>query len=294
MNTRAESVTLGASLPTYTSSTALSLAWPSIIWIVGIHLLAFATVPFYFSWGAFYSFVILYFMTGMVGVTLGYHRLLSHRAFKTSRTVERILATFGTLSLQGTPIRWIGTHRIHHAFSDTFKDPHDSSRGFWFSHVGWLMVFNPIYEQGDNIKKFSRDIAKDPYMVWLSTAMGQISVNTALGLALLFIGGVDYFVWGFLARAVVVYHVTWSVNSLTHKFGYKNFKDATDESRNNWLVALLAFGEGWHNNHHTHADVARNGLKWWEIDITYYLIRTLEFLGLAWEVKQPPREFLKS
>ena len=261
--------------------------WGVTGWFIVLHLIALIGPFFFFSWGAVLTAVILYYVTGMFGITLGYHRLLTHRSFKAPRWVERVLATCGVLALQRSPLEWVADHRMHHAFEDTDKDPHNARRGFWWSHIGWMC----FHDDRDYAKqrKFARDIAADPYLNWLTGEWPQVLIQIALGLVLLAIGGWSYVIWGIFVRACVVYHVTWFVNSATHKWGYRRYKEKDELSTNNWWVGILAFGEGWHNNHHAHPDCAPAGHAWYEIDLTMYVIRTMKVFGLAYDVKMPPK-----
>lgn len=267
------------------ASQPLKIDWFISIWLLLAHLLAIPAF-FYFSWANVTAFTILYFATGCFGITFGFHRLLTHRSFKTHKWIERFLATCGTLALQGSVLEWVAHHRMHHAGSDTPADPHNARRGFWYSHVGWLLRVNPAVDDEKVLNRFGRDIMADPYMRWLCTPFAQIGIQVAAGLALVAIGGVGMMFWGIFLRVVAVYHVTWFINSACHMFGYKNY-EVDDLATNCWWAAFLAFGEGWHNNHHAHGDVARAGRKWWEFDLTYLIIKTLSVFGLVWDIRQP-------
>lgn len=254
--------------------------------MAGAHILALLGV-FCFSWTNFFVMLGLYFLTGCLGVTLGFHRLLTHRALKTPKWLERVLTTCGVLAVQGGPIEWIGHHRMHHAFSDKGGDPHDATRGFWYSHMGWLFHVKTEFDDPKTLARFARDIVADPYYRWLDKTWVQIFLQAVLGAVLLAIGGWQMFIWGIAVRLVLVYHVTWLVNSAAHMWGYRPH-DVDNLARNNWFVALVAFGEGWHSNHHAYGDVAPAGYRWWEFDLTYMVIRLLVFLGLASDIKLPP------
>jgi stearoyl-CoA desaturase (delta-9 desaturase) len=251
-----------------------------------LHLTAIIAPFYFFSWGAVLTAFVLYIVTGMFGITLGYHRLLTHRSFKAPRWVERTLATCGVLALQRGPLEWVATHRMHHAFCDDELDPHNAHKGFWWSHIGWMMKINPNLRDTVKLRKFARDIAADPYLNWLGGDLTQIFLQVLLGLILLALGGWTYVIWGVFVRVVFVYHVTWFVNSATHKFGYRRY-GTEDLSTNCWWVGVLAFGEGWHNNHHAYPDVAPAGHSWWEFDLTYLVIRLMKKLGWAYEIKLP-------
>jgi len=248
--------------------------------------------PFAFQWTSFYAFLAMYFVTGCLGITLSYHRQLSHRSFKTPKWLEYVLAYCGVLALQGDPLEWASSHRYHHLHCDTPKDPHTPYEGFWWSHAGWLLDNEATLERvGD--RSNANDMAKQPYYTWLKDtyswhAFGSGLATFVAGLAVggdLF-SGVSMFLWAFCFRAVWVYHITWAVNSVAHVWGTQEWNTG-DLSRNNWPVGILAFGEGWHNNHHAFEFSARHGLKWWQFDPTWYIIAALKAVGLATAVKLP-------
>jgi stearoyl-CoA desaturase (delta-9 desaturase) len=273
---------------TVATSNKLPPDWNVIIYMSTIHLVALlALFPSNFSWGALGVAFILYWITGGLGITLGFHRLVTHRSFETPKWLEYFFIFCGTLACQGGPIDWIGLHRIHHKYSDAGGDPHDSNRGFWWSHMGWMLCQNPANK---DVPRYTQDIADDPFYRFCQNYF--IPIQVVLGLFLYFLGGWSFVIWGIFVRLVVVFHCTWFVNSATHKFGYKSH-ESNDNSKNCWWVALLTFGEGWHNNHHAYQYSARHGLQWWEIDSTWISIRLLQLLGLAKNLKLPPKE-LKS
>jgi stearoyl-CoA desaturase (delta-9 desaturase) len=250
--------------------------------MAAIHLLAFiALLPSFWSWAGLWCFLALYYVTACLGVTLGYHRLLSHKAFRVPKWLERFLATCGALSCQHGPIDWVGLHRHHHTYSDKSVDHHCSRKGFLWSHYGWMIRDIPAM---DEAPRYAKDLIADPYYQWLNKYF--LLLQLPLGLLLFVIGGWSAVLWGIFLRLVVVYHCTWLVNSATHKWGYVSFRSG-DRSRNNWWVAALTFGEGWHNNHHAFPQSARHGLRWWEIDITYMHIAILKFLRVAKQVRYP-------
>ncbi len=262
--------------------------WGTIGFMFVIHCLTiFALFPQFWSWQAVITLLILYWITACLGVTLGYHRLLSHRAFQVPKWLERFFATCGALSCQHGPIDWIGLHRHHHIFSDTEADHHNSNKGFWWSHMQWM--FNPI-PAIKTIPRFTRDLAKDPYYQWLNKYF--LLLQIPLALILFWIGsysesgGWAMVLWGIPVRLVLVYHVTWLVNSATHRWGNIAF-DSGDGSRNNAWVAALTFGEGWHNNHHAFPHSAKQGLSQGQIDLTWQHIRLLNALGLAKKIRLP-------
>jgi stearoyl-CoA desaturase (delta-9 desaturase) len=255
-------------------------------WMIMVHLLSIPAF-FYFSWSALIAFAVMYFVTVCVGVTFGLHRLLSHRAFATSKAVERFTALCGLLSGQGPIDEWVAHHRMHHRYTETGRDPHNATRGFWYSHMFWLFY---IVDEVDSPKKIARltaDINADPVLRFFSRPTAMIGSQVILGLIFFAIGGLPWLFWGVFLRLVVGYHATWCVNSVCHKWGYANFT-TTDLTRNSWWVAILTFGEGWHNNHHRYPGAARSGLKSWEIDITYMLISGLARIGLVWDLHPVP------
>lgn len=268
---------------TIATSKKLPLEWNVIIYMTGIHGIALlALFPSNFDWRAVGIAFILYWLTAGIGITLGFHRLAAHRSFQTPKWLEYLLIFCGTLACEGGPISWIGLHRIHHKYSDSEPDPHDSNKGFWWSHIGWMVVKNPADQF---VPQYIKDIGDDPFYNFCEKYF--IAIQTVLGLFLFFLGGWPFVIWGIFVRLVVVFHCTWFVNSATHKFGYKSH-ESNDNSKNCWWVALLSFGEGWHNNHHAYQYSARHGLQWWEIDLTWMTIQLLQFLGLATNIKLAP------
>lgn len=257
---------------------AQTISVAHVLFMAGIHVGAVAAFA-WFSWSGFFTMLALYVVTGL-GITVGYHRLLSHRAFQTTPFLTRVFATMGSLSLQGGPLRWVADHRQHHFHSDSEGDPHDIKRGFFFAHMGWLFYVLPKQHDDRRIRARTRDLNQDPYLVWLEEH--DFLPGLAVGGLLLLLGGISLFLWGFCFRLALLYHSTWLVNSACHTWGYRSYKFAT--GTNNWLVALLAFGEGWHNNHHAWPASARQGLKSWELDVSWMLIRLLKKLKLARQV----------
>ena len=257
--------------------------WPVIGFIVSVHLLALsAFAPMTFSWPAVGVALFLHWLTVGVGVTLGYHRLITHRAFQVPKWVEYTLLFCATLSCQ-SPIEWVGKHRMHHRYSDTPDDPHDINKGFWWTHVGWICHKLPCDRLMD---QYVKDIAQDRVYRFLDRTM--LAWQALLAALLFVIGGWPFVVWGIFVRLVAGYHSTWFVNSATHRFDYQSH-DTGDQSTNCWWVALVSYGEGWHNNHHTFPRSARHGLRWWEADVTWWMVRGLGALGLATKVILPPR-----
>ncbi|MFO1066018.1 MAG: fatty acid desaturase [Pirellulales bacterium] len=272
--------------------------------IAAIHVAALlAVVPYFFSWTGLIVMLVGIHVFGQ-GITIGYHRLLTHRSFKTPKWVERCFAILGMCCMEDTPVRWVTTHRVHHVHSDEIPDPHSPIVNFLWSHMGWLMVQNSATHSLAASDKFAKDLLRDPFYLYLERRPFYQLVYPALQLPIYFLPGFLYgwsteginagvqlglslIVWGVLVRTVAVWHITWSVNSLSHMFGYQNYETG-ELSKNNWFVAILSVGEGWHNNHHEDPSAASVQHRWWEIDISYYEIKLLEKLGLAWDVI-PPR-----
>ena len=255
--------------------------WVTLIVMIIFHVGTIAAL-FTFTWGALAVSILLWWISGSLGIGMGYHRLLTHRGYKTPKPVEYFLTLCGTLALEGGPIQWVATHRIHHAHADTAGDPHTPHDGGWWSHMGWILTGTAQRHEPEVFARYAPDLMKDPFQVWLSR--WYFLPLIVLGLGLFAIGGWPFLLWGVFLRVTVGLHATWLVNSATHMWGTRRFQ-TRDDSRNNWWVALLTFGEGWHNNHHAHPRAARHGLTWYEIDVNWLGIRTLQVLGLAKQVK---------
>jgi fatty-acid desaturase len=216
------------------------------------------------------------------GIGMGYHRLLTHRSYKIPKAIEYFLTVCGTLALEGGPITWVGTHRIHHQHADKDGDPHSPRDGGWWAHMGWIISGKSHHNNTKLMAKYAPDMAQDRFYFWLNTY--HYVPLTVLGLVLLAVGGWPMVFWAVCLRVVIGLHTTWLVNSATHMWGKQRFA-TRDDSRNNWWVALLTFGEGWHNNHHAHPTSARHGLMWYELDLTWLQIRLLKMMGVARAVK---------
>lgn len=276
--------------------------WTYAIPIAVIHLLALlACWPWLFSWLGLALFIVGVFVFGQ-GINLCYHRLLTHRSFKVPRWFEHVLVVLALCCMEDTPAKWVATHRYHHNHSDEQPDPHSPLVNFLWAHVGWLVIQNPGTRNIAVYRKYARDILEDPFymtlekttlapMIYLihaaaffllgfvvGCATGTPTAGVQLGLSLL--------VWAVILRTVAVWHITWSVNSITHLFGYRNHETG-EHSRNNWIIGILAVGEGWHNNHHYDPASACCQHKWWEIDVTWYVIKLLKALGLATAIIPP-------
>jgi stearoyl-CoA desaturase (delta-9 desaturase) len=232
----------------------------------------------------------------LFGITAGYHRLLAHRSFKTSRQFQFVLALCGVLAGQNGPLWWVGHHRHHHRYADRAQDLHSPVRGFFWSHMGWL--FSPYCVRVR--RRLVGDLARSPELVVLERYSYALNLAYAL---LLYIGGdvwraVDassdtsgfqFVVWGAVISTVCVYHAVWSANSFCHRYGSRRYLTG-DDSRNNFLVSLVTFGDGWHHNHHHFPYSARHGFRWWEIDINFAILKLLSLLGIVWDLRMPPQQ----
>jgi fatty-acid desaturase len=264
----------------FEQSHAERLNWNTIFFVAIFHLLAIPAF-FTFSWQNAIAAVITWWVAGSWGIGMGYHRLLTHRGFKAPRWLERFLATCGTLALQSGPLAWVTTHRVHHAFTETDKDPHSPRNGTYWSHIGWIFRGTAQNQSEAAVKRYSPDLLRDPYLVFLGNYYYLTPI--VVGAILLAIGGWTMLVWGIIFRTVVGWHFTWLVNSATHLWGNRRF-ETRDDSRNNGFIAAITFGEGWHNNHHAYPRSARHGLTWREIDPNWIQIRLLEKMGVIKDV----------
>jgi fatty-acid desaturase len=241
--------------------------WTTLIAMVVFHVGAVVAL-FHFSWQALVALVVTSWVSGSLGIGMGYHRLLTHRGYKAPKVVEYFLAVCGTLALESGPISWVATHRIHHAHADREGDPHTPRDGRWWSHMGWILRGTAQQHEEAVLWRYTPDLMRDPFHRLLNA-----------------VGGWGVMMWGVFLRTTFGLHMTWLVNSATHMWGSQRFKTG-DDSRNSWWVALLTFGEGWHNNHHAHPVSAKHGLAWYEIDVNWWGIRTLQLLRLAKSVKR--------
>lgn len=254
--------------------------WAVIISTIVLHLgVLLVFLPGTFSWGAVGITLLLHFMTIGLGITLGFHRLASHRSLQVPKWLEYFFIFCGTLAAQGGVLGWVGYHRLHHRHTDQAKDPHDSTQGFWWSHITWLMHEVPSRSE---LKPIIREIADDPF--YLFCHKHYILLQLGLALLLYALGGLPFVVWGIFVRLFIGFHSTCFVNSVCHMLGYRSY-NTSDRSTNCWWVALLTFGEGWHNNHHALQSSAQIGFRWWEIDLIWQVIRLLEAVGLATRVR---------
>ncbi len=267
-----------------------ALNWTNVIFFALFHGAALVA-PWFFSWSAVGVALLLHWLFGGIGICLGYHRLLSHRSFQVPRWLEYIIALLGALAIQGGPIFWVGGHRQHHAHTeDMDKDPYSATRGFWWSHIVWLFFTRPEFFNAELYRKSAPDLARQPFYRWLDRHF--LLLQVPLAAVLYVMGGWSFVLYGIAVRSVFLWHSTWFVNSATHRWGYRNF-DSNDGSRNLWWVSIVTYGEGWHNNHHAHPSVAKAGLRWWEVDTTWWAIRALQMVGLAKKVVMPPARSLQ-
>jgi len=243
-------------------------------------LLAF--FPSTFCWSAVALFVFMYWLTASVGICFGFHRYLTHRGMLLPQWLNYFIVFCGTLACQNGPLKWVAQHRMHHEGSDTDDDPHNVRRGFWWSHIGWMCYDRHKFDNVNRMRKYTQDINRDTFYQFLDKYF--IHIQIALGIIFFLLGGISWVVWGIFVRLVLVYHATWLVNSACHLWGYTNYS-INDRSKNNWWVALLTFGEGWHSNHHKLPRSAKHGLKLYELDLTYCFIYSLYKIGLIDDLK---------
>lgn len=242
---------------------------------------------FYFSWSGVAAAALLWWISGGLGIGMGYHRLLTHRSYKAPKWLEYLLTIFATLALEGGPIFWVAMHRRHHKFTDVEGDPHSPRNGKWWSHMGWILDGKAMAQSTQELGPLVPDLINDKFHVWISKY--HWVPLTTLGLTILAIWGWPMVFWAIFLRVTIGLHCTWLVNSVNHLWGSQRFATG-DDSTNNFWVALVTFGEGWHNNHHAHAQSARHGLRWWEIDINWYCIKMLSWVGLVRNIRLPRYE----
>lgn len=293
-----------AELPPEPERASLLLQTITFIVIV-VPFLGLIAAPF-FLWGWGFSWVDLGLLLGMyvlsaLGITVGYHRLFTHRSFETFAWVKVIFAALGSMAVQGSVIKWVALHRRHHQYSDKPDDPHSPHQhghgllglllGAWHAHIGWLFSADP-----PNLDRYVPDLKKSwavrlTDLLFPGWAVLGLIIPAVLGglLTMSWIGVWTGLIWGGLVRIFLVHHVTWSINSACHLWGFRPFKSG-DQSRNNIVFGVLGLGEGWHNTHHAFPTSARHGLRWWQIDVSYWVIRVLSWLRLAWDVRLPSRE----
>lgn len=278
------------------------LDYPAIFVVGGIHLLALtAFIPWLFTWTGLVLALAGCYVFGTLGINMGYHRLLTHRSFKCPMWVERVLALLGVCCLEKTPGQFVATHRAHHQFSDEEGDPHSPLQTLFWGHMGWIFVENPDMTNAAAYDRYAKDVFRDRFYMKLERNflwLWVYGIHAVLFyLAGFFAGwlmpggsfmsgvqfGLSVLVWGVLVRTVLVWHITWSVNSIGHVWGYRNY-ETKGNSRNSMLVGLISNGDGWHNNHHADQRAAAHGHKWWEFDVTYMTLVVMKSLGMAWDL----------
>ncbi|MEO8010021.1 MAG: fatty acid desaturase [Dokdonella sp.] len=269
--------------------------WLRALPFVGMHVACIGVI-----WVGVSSFAVLIavalYVLRMFAITGFYHRYFAHKAFKTSRPLQFAFAAIGATSVQRGPLWWAAHHRMHHRHTDTALDPHSPRhRGFWYSHMGWFMTrrgFRTDWDAIPDLRRFAELRALDRYDIVMPVllAIGLFVLGGWLESAYPSLGtsGPQLLVWGFFISTVVLFHATVTINSFAHRFGTRRFA-TRDDSRNNWLLALITFGEGWHNNHHHFPGSARQGFRWWEIDMTWYVLKAMSMVGLVWDLKPAPR-----
>ena len=278
------------------------LDWAAILVVGGIHVLALlAFNRWLFSKTGVVLAIAGCYCFGTLGINLGFHRLLSHRSYKCHLWVERVLALLGICCLQKTPGQFVAAHRAHHQFEDAEGDPHSPQDGFLWGHMAWLFESRPEFNNFRTYEQYAPDVYRDRFyfrmernFLWLWIYAIHASLFALVGFLVGWLGpngspmaglqfGLSLLVWGVLVRTVLVWHITWIVNSLGHVWGYKNYITRGD-SRNSILLGLLSNGDGWHNNHHADQRAAAHGHKWWEFDLTYLTLRVMRMVGLAWDL----------
>jgi len=289
-------------------ATPRRIEWTYAVPVIGYHLIALlALLPWFFSWTGVILSILGLYVFGTLGINLCYHRLLAHRGFVVPPWLEHALAILGVCCFQDTPARWVAVHRRHHQHADEQDDPHSPFVSFFWGHMGWLLVENRDLRRLGIYERYSRDVLQDRFYgrlernrwLWVLGASWVVffaggflaSLATAGTFAEATQFGLSLLIWGVFVRTVAVWHITWSVNSVTHRWGYRSYE--TDEgSRNNILIGLISNGEGWHNNHHAAPRSTRHGHRWWELDVTYLTIQLLAACGLATRIiaTAPPPE----
>jgi len=275
------------------------LSWGTLSVIALFHLGALAAL-FFFSWQRLLVMAVIYVLAINVGIGMCYHRLLTHRGYQVPKWLEYFMTACATLALEGGPIFWVSTHRVHHQLSDREGDPHTPREGRWWAHTGWIFFGESLHAQTEALARYSPDLRRDRVHVWLSkyhwlpitlSGLALFAAGCYLGAPqhhaphhIAWVSGLAMVLWAVFLRVTLGLHATWLVNSATHLWGSRRF-ETRDDSRNSWWVALLTGGEGWHNNHHAHPVSARHGLKWYEVDPNFWGIWLLARLGLARKIQ---------
>jgi fatty-acid desaturase len=259
--------------------------WVNVAYFGTIHAGALLA-PFYFTWTGLGVLLFLYWLSASIGICLTYHRLLTHRGFTVPKPLEYLLTMCGMLASEGGAVTWVGMHRLHHVMSDRpGKDLHTPKDGFWWSHIGWILTKTDLTPEEIRVK-YAPELNADPVHRFLD--QWHVVPNVLVGLGLYAWGGWPLVFWGSFLRMVVGVHATWFVNSAAHTFGYRTY-DTPEGSTNCWWVGLIAWGEGWHNNHHAFQRSARHGHEWWEVDMTWMAIRALSAVGLVKDIQLLPK-----
>ncbi|MEM7786000.1 MAG: fatty acid desaturase [Planctomycetota bacterium] len=283
------------------------ILWSYLVPVLLFHLLIpLAFFEYFFSWwGLLFLPIGNYFFTSL-GIGAGYHRLLTHRGFECPKWFEYTLTVLGVCSFQDSPARWVLVHRVHHQHSDHQPDPHTPHVSAFWAHMGWLFIDNQDLSSASAYDKYTRDLMRDPFYMWLQRNLNWVWVFVAHALVFLLVGyGLSYwfapdqifrfttafFFWTVIMRTVYTWHVTWAINSAAHMWGYRNY-ETREDSRNNWLFAILTNGEGWHNNHHADPRSAQHGHRWWELDLTFLTLVFFEKIGVIKKLARPHRSGL--
>jgi fatty-acid desaturase len=292
-------------LPLPSAVRPIRIAWLYAVGIVGYHLIALlAFVPWLYSRTGAALMVAGVYVFGTLGINLCYHRLLAHRSFVCPKWLEHTFALLGVCCLQDTPARWVAIHRRHHHHADEQPDPHSPWVNFFWGHLGWLLIQSNDFKRPSDYERYAKDILRDKFYkrlerngLWMGIVVASWGLFFAIGAAITLLAGgsaiealqfgSSLLVWGVFVRTVLVWHITWSVNSIAHRWGYRNY-ETDEDSRNNVLVGLISNGEGWHNNHHAYPQSARHGHRWWELDVTWKSVQLLMILGLAQRVTIAP------
>ncbi len=256
------------------------IQWTTVFGVTVFHALAIWAL-FTFSWENLIAALITWWIAASWGTGLGYHRLFTHRGFKVPKLMEYFFNICGSLAMQSGVISWVTTHRIHHGFTDTEKDPHSPRHGTYWSHIGWIFRGTAQNQTIATMQRYAPDLMKDKTHRFLNKYYWMTPI--VVGAILFAIGGWAMVLWGIFLRTVMAWHFTWLVNSATHLWGTRRF-DTRDDSRNNALVAAVTFGEGWHNNHHAHPRSAKHGIAWYEFDVNYVQLKIMEKLGLVTDI----------
>jgi stearoyl-CoA desaturase (delta-9 desaturase) len=282
----------------------LRVYWPYALSLLAVHILGvLAFFPSLFSWSGLCVGIAAHILFDGLGVSIGYHRLLTHRGFECPKWLEHCIAICGICTLQDSPARWVAIHRMHHQHSDHQPDPHSPWVNFLWGHVGWLLFIDRRHDGVVHFERYARDLLRDPFYfrlerklmwfwVYVIHAAIIVSIGYFYGLATMASHtqalwlAASWFTWAVIARTIFTLHVTWAVNSVCHTWGYRNY-ETRDESTNSWWVALFTFGEGWHNNHHADQRSAQHGHRWFELDPSWWAINLMAKMGLAWNLISP-------